>query len=103
LYDPTNTSPTYAGDLVYRAHRIPDLYPHPAVPVANLTVLLQNGQPLLQFSADPVRTYLVQSSDDLVNWNDIGDALPDDPNGDFSYQDTEPDGTTAVFYRVITQ
>jgi hypothetical protein len=100
---PTNSSANFGGYLVYRSHRIPDLYGHLASPVANLTVQLQADQPVLQFSADPARTYVVQASDDLVNWNEIGQASPDDDNGDFSFQDEDGDIFPVQYYRVLTE
>ncbi|MBZ5522440.1 MAG: hypothetical protein LAP21_09395, partial [Acidobacteriia bacterium] len=33
-----NTNATYAGYFTYRSVRIPDLYPHPAAPVADLVI-----------------------------------------------------------------
>jgi arylsulfate sulfotransferase len=103
MSDPFNTNPNSTGYMVYRSHRIPDLYPHLPVPVANLTAQIQPDTTLLQFTADPVRTYVVQSSPDLVNWNDIGEASADDEDGDFSYQDEYDIGLAAQFYRVLTQ
>ena len=49
-----------SGYLVYRAYRIPDLYPHPAEPVTDLVVSDENQIPLLEFSADPTHSYLIQ-------------------------------------------
>jgi hypothetical protein len=103
MSDPFNTNPNSAGFMVYRSHRIPDLYPHLAVPVANLTAQIQPGATLLQFTADPARAYVVQSSPDLVNWNEIGEASADDEDGDFSYQDEYDIGLPTQFYRVVTQ
>jgi arylsulfate sulfotransferase len=104
LSDPSNNANTNsAGFYVYRSHRIPDLYSHLANPVANLTVQIQEAQAVLQFTADPALTYVVQSSDDLVNWDEIGVASPDDANGDFSFQDEDTDAFSVHFYRVLTQ
>jgi hypothetical protein len=101
--DPGNTNADSLGYTVYRSYRIPDLYSHQAVPVANLIVRSESGLPTLQFTADPARTYVVQASSDLVNWSMIGTASPDDETGDFSYQDQAGSGSSARFYRVITQ
>jgi arylsulfate sulfotransferase len=101
--DPGNTNASSLGYTVYRCYRIPDLYSHQAVPVANLTVQIESGAPTLQFTADPTRTYEVQVSSDLVNWNDIGSASQDDASGNFSFQDLADASATASFYRVITQ
>jgi arylsulfate sulfotransferase len=103
LADTGNTSTNYLGYEVYRSYRIPDLYSHPASPVAGLTVQLAAGTPFLQFTADPARSYVVQSSSDLIHWQVIGSALPDDGSGDFSFQDAGGDGNSAEFYRVLTQ
>lgn len=103
LADPNNTNTNSVGYMVYRSHRIPDLYSHLANPVANLTIQFQTGQPVLEFSADPVLTYIVEESDDLVNWNEIGAASPDDANGDFSFQDQGSNALMARYYRVLTQ
>ena len=62
-----------------------------------------SGEPLLQFTADPARTYVIQSSGDLVNWTTIGAPDVDDEDGDFSFTDDSGDGSTTMYYRVITQ
>jgi hypothetical protein len=103
LSDPNNTDTNSLGYEVYRSYRIPDLYGHPPSPVANLTVQLQASQPLLQFTADPTQTYVVQASGDLVNWQEIGVASPDDESGDFSFQEDGTGGSSVQFYRVLTQ
>jgi hypothetical protein len=103
LFDPGNTNINYAGYEVYRAYRIPDLYAHPAVPVPDLTVQMQGGEALLQFTADPVRDYVVQSSTDLANWFDMGTPTLEDEDGDFSYIDTASSGLSTVYYRLVTQ
>lgn len=103
MFDPTNTATNYAGYQVYRSYRIPDLYPHPAAPVVGLTVQDNLGAPLLQFTADPARTYVVQSSADLINWFDIGAPDADDADGDFSFVDDGSDGLSTQFYRILTQ
>jgi hypothetical protein len=103
LSDPNNTNTNSAGYYLYRSHRIPDLYSHPANPVANLTVQIHAGEIVLEFTADPALTYVVQGSYDLVNWNEIGMASPDDANGDFSFQDEDSDAHSTRFYRVLTQ
>jgi hypothetical protein len=53
--------------------------------------------------ADPVRNYVVQISEDMINWIAAGQALPDDTNGDFSFLDDSDDSSSAHFYRVLTQ
>jgi hypothetical protein len=103
LFDPGTTNTNYNGYNTYRSYRIPDLYPHQAIPVQALTVQDASGSPLLQFTADPVRNYVVQSSEDLINWTTIGNPEADDADGDFSFQDDLGDGTITEYYRVITQ
>ncbi len=101
LYSNTNT--TYKDVSTYRAHRIPDLYTHPALPVADLSVRWQGGMPHLDFSADDALTYNVQSSSNLLNWQTIGVAVEDDPPaGNFSFADPASD-PSARYYRVVTQ
>jgi hypothetical protein len=99
-----NTNMSYKDCSVYRSHRIPDLYAHPAKPVGDLSVTCQDGEPLLEFSADGTRTYLIEASTNLVDWEEIGVALEDEQqSGDFSFAD-EPSGDfTARYYRVVTQ
>lgn len=102
FFDPDNTNADYGGYQIYRSRRVPDLYGHPAVPVPALTLQMQSGQPLLQFTADPVFSYQVQVSTNLVNWRDLGAAEADDANGEFSFLD-EGSGPSTRYYRVITQ
>lgn len=103
FFDYNNTSPGYYGYVCYRSDRVPDLYGHPAEEIANLKMILQNGKPLLEFSADPPFTYEIESSPDMVNWTQRGAAAADDPNGDFSFHGLPISGFTDKFYRVITQ
>ena len=102
MYANPNTS--YKDCSAYRAQRIPDLYAHPAVPVAVLSVACASGVPFLQFSADDTRTYLVEGSTNLVDWEVIGEALEGpDQDGTFSFVDTGSGGAPARYYRVETQ
>ena len=99
-----NTNVSYKDCSVYRCHRIPDLYAHPAKPVADLSVNCENGPPQLEFSADDTRTYVVEASTNLVNWEAIGMAMEDEQqNGDFSFEDEQSDEFPARYYRVVTQ
>jgi hypothetical protein len=100
-FDYSNTSPTYRGTFAYRSHRIPDLYSHLPQPVTDLTVQFINGNPTLQFSGDQTRTYSIQASSDLTQWQEIGLA---DYSGDGSYSLTDPASVEvpARFYRVVT-
>jgi hypothetical protein len=104
LVDPANNVNTNsAGYLVYRSHHIPDLYGHPASPVANLIVQIEEGQSTLQFTADPLRNYMVQASEDLIHWNVLGTATPEDEDGDFYFIDDNGNSLAAEFYRVLTE
>ncbi|MGD0744881.1 MAG: aryl-sulfate sulfotransferase [Verrucomicrobiota bacterium] len=103
FFDPTNTSASYAGYFCYRSYLIPDLYPHPALPVSDLTVSDQNEIPHLEFSADPAHSYLIQASTDLTDWTTIGMPVPEGGVGDFDFYDLNASQFTARFYRVVTQ
>lgn len=103
FFDYTNTSSTYQGYFCYRAYQIADLYAHPAVPVTDLSVSESFGFPLLQFSGDPVNTYVVQASSDLMNWTNIGTAFQEGANGEFQFEDLDESQPAARFYRVLTQ
>ncbi len=98
-----NAGPGYLGYEVYRALRIPDLYSHPANPVADLSVSETNGFASLEFSADPAHSYEVQASTDLTDWTMIGTAVPEDSAGDFGFEDSNVSQFSTRFYRVITQ
>ena len=103
LWNYTNTSSAYIGNLVYRATRIPDLYPHPLEPVADLVINEEDQIPVLTFSADPTYTYSVQESADLKNWTTVGTALQSGDAGNYYYYDLNANDTACRFYRVITQ
>lgn len=103
LYDKVNAD--YLDCTIYRCHRIPDLYGHPDTPVADLSVnYYLNAVPFLHFSADDRRTYLIQASTNLVDWEQIG-APSEDPEdlGTFSFEDTPATPGDARYYRVVTQ
>jgi hypothetical protein len=102
IYENGNTSPTYFGNLCYRSRRIPDLYPHPAEPVVDMNIRSQGQMPAVQFSADPARSYLIQSSTDLVHWTTIGAPLPEAGTGDYDFTDTIAGESTCSFYRIVT-
>lgn len=103
FFDPTNTSSAYGGYLCYRAYQIPDLYVHPAEPVADLTVNVGNRIPVLEFSADPTCNYLIQASTDLTNWNTIGTPVEEGGVGSYDFEDLNASQFTTRFYRVVTQ
>jgi arylsulfate sulfotransferase len=100
----TNTNTTYKDCSIYRCHRIPDLYAHPAMPVADLSVTYQDGVPLLQFTADDTQTYVIETSTNLMDWEAIGTASEDaEQKGAFSFEDTQSSQLSVRSYRVVTQ
>ena len=100
----TNKNTTYKDVSSYRSHRIPDLYAHPAKPVADMAVTCQDGTPLLQFSADDTLSYLVEASTNSVDWETIGVPEEDEERlGDFSFEDDQASEFPVRYYRVVTQ
>jgi arylsulfate sulfotransferase len=100
MYAKTNT--TFKDTYAYRANRIPDLYSTQAKAVEDLSVTYDTVEPLLQFSADPTRTYVIEASEDLQVWQNIGDAtsLGD---GLFEFTDANAASYPARYYRVVTE
>ena len=76
-----------------------DLYAHPAMPVADLTVQYDGETAHLEFSADPVRTYVVASTG-LVQWTQLGTATPGQ-GGNYDFYDAEAGNAASRFYRVL--
>ena len=98
------TNAVYKDCSIYRCHRIPDLYGHPPMPVGDLSINYSGQAPVLLFSGDDIRTYVIQASPDLVNWTTIGEGLEDaQQDGEFSFEDDVAYGVTARYYRVLTQ
>jgi hypothetical protein len=102
VFDSNNTDPRYPGCLVYRSYRMPDLYVHPPLPVADLVLLKGTGAPFLQFSGDQTRTYEVQASDDMLSWHTVGLASADGSDAGFSFSDARSSLSSRQFYRVVT-
>jgi hypothetical protein len=71
--------------------------------VGDLTVQLEKGRALLQFSGDEERSYIIEASPDLINWEPLGAAKPDAEQGNFYYEDESADQVPAQYYRVLTQ
>ena len=94
--------PADGGFYVYQGHRIPDLYAHPAEPVANIVFTVQNQIASLDFTADPTFSYQIQASSDLKTWTTIGAAVQEDDAGDFNFDDLVADEFANRFYRVVT-
>ncbi|HEY5040605.1 MAG TPA: aryl-sulfate sulfotransferase [Verrucomicrobiae bacterium] len=114
FWDYGNGSSTYSGYSSYRSTRIPDLYPHPAEPVTDLAITVQNlntkpqiggsyQTTVLEFSADPANNYLIQASSDLKNWTTIGTPVQAGGIGDYYFDDLKANQFTTRFYRVVTQ
>jgi len=101
IFDPTNMSENYTGNWVYRTRRIADLYGHPAMPVTDLSVSVNESIASLKFSADPVRSYTIEASNDLKGWSDIGSAEMES-NGLGFFSDASSEAATERFYRVVT-
>ena len=91
------------GYYCYRAYQIPHLYSHLAEPVTDLTVRDDPGIPVLEFSADPTRHYLVQASTDLKHWKAVGSPTEEGGVGDFDFYDLNANQFQARFYRVVTE
>jgi arylsulfate sulfotransferase len=99
-----NTAVPYKDCTVYRAQRISDLYAHPPQPVADLSAIHTNGAARLAFSADNARSYIIQASTNLVNWQAVGAASEVlAQSGNFAFEESSPGGQPARFYRVVTQ
>lgn len=103
FFDDTNISSSYGGTFCYRAYQIPDLYTHPAEPVADLMLSDEDQIPLLEFSADPSQSYLIEASTDLTNWTSIGAPIQEGAAGDYDFEDLDSIHFTNRFYRVVTQ
>jgi arylsulfate sulfotransferase len=103
FFDDNNTSSGYGGVFCYRAYQIPDLYAHPAEPVADLIVNSENQIPILEFSADPTRNYLIQASTDLRNWTTLGTPVAEGGLGEYDFEDLNANQFTTRFYRVVTE
>jgi len=105
VFDYANSNPQYLGYWAYRSRRVPDLYAHPAMPVTDLNLYYNGGVPLLQFSADPARTYVVEVSSDLQNWSVLGTAKPETGGlyDVYDFEDFDSDAPPARYYRVQTQ
>jgi hypothetical protein len=102
VFDYTNLTASYRGDFAYRSRRMPDLYGHPAMPVEDLKLTLDGGLAHLDFSGDPTRTYIIESSDDLVHWDAIGIAAAEN-DGNFTFDDMVSESSDSRYYRVETQ
>ena len=102
LFDYANTNKNYSGCFAYRSDRIPDLYSVQPQAVADLTVKMLEEQPHLEFSGSEARTYVVEASTNLVNWDTIGLAEPMG-SGEFDSDDGQWSDYPVRFYRVVTQ
>ena len=99
-----NPKSPFKDCTAYRVHRIPDLYAYPAKAVGDLALTYDGVQPTLEFSADPARTYVVQTSTNLVDWETIGSVMEDEAiSGDFEFADTQSADSQSRYYRIATQ
>jgi arylsulfate sulfotransferase len=93
---------TNRGYFAYRSHRVTHLYPHPPKPVSDLNVYCDpSGRAHLQFCADPVRTYIVETSTDLEHWEEDRIVEPS-TGGSYDFDDVYSSVSTNRYYRVVT-
>jgi hypothetical protein len=102
FFDSNTTNRSYMGYLCYRSDRVPDLYCHPPMPVADLKATFSAAGALLTFTADPIRTYSLDASGDGLHWTQIGTAQPGQTPGSFQFHDAAGGTSTERFYRVVT-
>jgi len=100
MYDKTNS--IYKNCTIYRCHRIPDLYGHPAAAVTDLHVKVDSGTAFLEFAADPARTYLIEASIDLQDWTEIGSAEAEE-DGVYNFEDSDSANARGRYYRILTE
>ena len=101
-YDPASAN--FLNCTAYRVHRIPDLYAHPALPVSDLSVQWAGGVAHLSFSGDAARTYSIETSVNLLDWQTVGTSSNATYYaGVFSFQDPQAEGEPARYYRVVTE
>jgi arylsulfate sulfotransferase len=100
MYDKTNS--IYKNCTIYRCHRIPDLYGHPAAAVTDLHVKVDSGTAFLEFAADPARTYLIEASIDLQDWTEIGSAEAEE-DGVYNFEDSDSANASGRYYRILTE
>ncbi|HVY72006.1 MAG TPA: aryl-sulfate sulfotransferase [Verrucomicrobiae bacterium] len=101
FFDYTTTDHNFTGSYAYRSHRVPDLYSTLPAPVEDLVVQNKDGNALLWFSGNDTKTYTVQASSDLQQWEDIGEA-EGTGEGNFEFTDFNSSGNAVRYYRVIT-
>jgi arylsulfate sulfotransferase len=102
LFDYENTDSNYPGCFTYRSDRIPDLYSVLPLPVTDLTLTSRESAWLLDFSGNETRTYLVEASTNLLDWQTLGMARHLE-NGNFHFVDPQTDDLPARYYRVETK
>jgi hypothetical protein len=102
-FDYSNTNSTYHGTSGYRSHRIHDLYGHLPQAVQDLSLDCDASKAHLTFSADPVRTYVLEFSKDLVNWDAVGTAVDGTGDGSFTFEYDLPGADPTGYFRVLTR
>jgi hypothetical protein len=99
-FDYANNFPSYRGTSGYRSHRIHDLYGHLPQAVEDLSLQMDGTTAHLRFSADPVRTYSLEVSHDLVTWSLI--SKPQDAGGGAFFYDYDAGHDRTAYFRVVT-
>jgi hypothetical protein len=102
FFDFADTNSSYRGYFVYRSHRVPDLYSTQPQAVADLTITYENDRSALTFAANPGRTYVIEASTDLMQWEEIG-APEHDGIGNFHFEDVQGGDFPERYYRVVTR
>ena len=102
LFDYNNTSTSYRGCFAYRSDRIPDLYSVQPTSVQDLVVKHENGATQLEFSAPPYRTYSIEASTNLLDWEEIGIPVAEQ-NEEFYFEDEQTEEFQIRYYRVVTR
>jgi hypothetical protein len=72
--------------------------------VVDLAANYRNGVPVLKFSGDDTRSYVIEASSNLVDWAAIGMPSEDQQKtGEFDFQDIQSNQFQHQYYRVLTQ
>ena len=102
LFDYGNTNSTYKGCYTYRSARIPGLYSSLGRAVQDLVITCGDGKAHLTFSGDETRSYAIEASTNLVDWEQL-EVIAEGVDGEFEFEDFDLAGFPRRYYRVITQ